>query len=87
MDYAENGDLSKYDADDIADAVQWDGDPEEFLNAMIECGPGDSSGFIEKDDAGNMFVHDWDKYSGRLVEKREKNDMINLVHFVEIAVF
>ncbi len=73
VDYAENGDLSKYDADDIADAVQWDGDPEEFLNAMIECGPGDSSGFIEKDDAGNMFVHDWDKYSGRLVEKREKN--------------
>ena len=73
LDYAENGDLSKYDAYDIADAVQWDGDPEEFLSAMIECGPGGTYGFIEKDKAGKIFIHDWDKYSGRLVEKREKN--------------
>ena len=73
LDYAENGDLSKYDAYDLADAVQWDGDPEEFLSAMIECGPGETCGFIEKDEDGNIFIHDWDKYSGRLVEKREKN--------------
>ena len=73
LDYAENGDLSKYDAYDLADAVQWDGDPEEFLSAMIECGPGGTCGFIEKDESGNIFIHDWDKYSGRLVEKREKN--------------
>ncbi|MBR2207854.1 MAG: hypothetical protein IJ859_03500 [Synergistaceae bacterium] len=73
LDYAENGDLSKYDAYDLADAVQWDGDPEEFLSAMIDCGPGGTCGFIEKDESGNIFIHDWDKYSGRLVEKREKN--------------
>ena len=73
LDYAENGDLSKYDAYDIADAVQWDGNPEEFLDAMIECGPGGTCGFVEKDGDGNIFIHDWDKYSGRLVEKREKN--------------
>ena len=72
LDYAENGDLSRYDADDLADAAQWDGDPEEFLKAMIECGPGGSYGFIEKNESG-MFVHDWEMYSGRLVEKREKN--------------
>ncbi|MBQ7197418.1 MAG: hypothetical protein IJS40_08445 [Synergistaceae bacterium] len=72
LDYAENGDLSRYDAYDLADAAQWEGDPEEFLNAMIECGPGDSYGFIEKNDSG-LFVHDWEFYSGRLVEKREKN--------------
>ena len=72
LDYAENGDLSRYDADDLADAANWDGDPQEFLTAMIECGPGGSYGFIEKNDDG-MFVHDWEIYSGRLVEKREKN--------------
>lgn len=73
LDYAENGDLSKYDAYDLADAVQWDGDPEEFLSAMIECGPGGTCGFVEKNESGKIFIHDWDKYSGRLVEKREKN--------------
>ena len=72
LDYAENGDLSRYDADDLADAAQWDGDPQEFLKAMIECGPGGSYGFIEEDESG-MSVHDWEMYSGRLVEKREKN--------------
>ena len=72
LDYAENGDLSRYDADDLADAANWDGDPQEFLTAMIECGPGGSYGFIEKNENG-MFVHDWEIYSGRLVEKREKN--------------
>ena len=72
LDYAENGDLSRYDADDLADAAEWSGDPEEFLKAMIECGPGGSYGFIEKNESG-MFVHDWEMYSGRLVEKREKN--------------
>lgn len=72
LDYAENGDLSRYDADDLADAAEWSGDPEEFLKAMIECGPGGSYGFIEKNESG-MFVHDWETYSGRLVEKREKN--------------
>jgi len=73
LDYAENGDLSKYDAYDIADAVQWDGDPEEFLSAIVNCGPGGTCGFVEKNESGNIFIHDWDKYSGRLVEKREKN--------------
>lgn len=72
MDYADDGDLSKYDAFDIADAAQWGGDPEAFLKAMIECGPGGSAGFIEERDGG-LFVHDWETYMGRLLEKREQN--------------
>ena len=73
LDYAENGDLSKYDAYDIADAAGWKKDPEEFLRAMIECGPGGTYGFIEEDIDGKMRVHDWTNYSGRLVAKREQN--------------
>lgn len=72
LDYADDGNLSKYDAYDIADAAQWDGDAEEFLNAMINCGSGDGHGFIERYET-SMCVHDWETYSGRLVEKREKN--------------
>ena len=72
LEYASDGDISKYDATDIADALQWDGDPEELVNALINCGPHGSVGFIEKTDEG-IFLHDWDKYGGRLFEKREKN--------------
>ena len=72
MEYAEDGDLSDYEATDIADAVQWEGNPEEFLKAMIECGPGNKYGFIEKTEDG-MFIHDWEDFSGRYFEKREKN--------------
>jgi len=72
MEYAEDGDLSKYDSSDIADAVQWDGNAEEFLNALINCGPGESYGFIEKTEDG-MFIHDWEDFGGRYFEKREKN--------------
>ena len=72
LEYADDGDLSKFDAYDIADAAQWNGDAESFLEAMIDCGPGDSGGFIERRDGG-LFVHDWDEYMGRLLEKREQN--------------
>ena len=71
LDYAENGDISRYDAFDIADAAQWEGEPEEFLRAMIECGPGGTSGFIERTNDG-MFIHDWEIYSGRPVDRRPK---------------
>lgn len=72
LEYASDGDISKYDATDIADALQWDRDPEELVNALINCGPSGSKGFIEKTDSG-MFIHDWNKFGGRLFERREKN--------------
>lgn len=73
MDYAENGNLSMYDSEDIADAAGWDdGDAQLFVDAMLECGPGDKAGFLEMVD-GNLIVHDWQNYIGRLIEKREQN--------------
>ena len=72
LDYADNGDLSRFDANDIADAMEWEGDPQSLIEAMIDCGPGDSSGFIERRD-GTLFVHDWNDYMGRLLSMREKN--------------
>lgn len=63
MDYAQDGDLSKYDSGDISDASEWDGDPEILLKALIE------SKFIDPD----KKIHDWFDYAGRLVEKREQN--------------
>ena len=69
MEYAPDGDISRHDAVDIAEAAGWDGDPEQFLRALISCGPGDSDGFVDK----SMQIHDWKDYGGALHEKRKSN--------------
>lgn len=69
LDYAEDGDLSHYDAADIALAVDWEGDPDQLVAALVDCGPGDKAGFLDPD----MRLHDWHDYAGKLVERRRRD--------------
>lgn len=69
VDYAEDGDLSQYDAFDVADAAGWDGDPDTFIDALVVCGPGEDSGFLDAD----KHLHDWSDYAGKLISQREAN--------------
>lgn len=63
VDYAPDGDLTDYDPDEIADAAMWDGDPEAFVGALIDCG---RSGPGLLDAAGGVLaIHDWDDHAGR----------------------
>lgn len=74
MSYADDGDLGDFDERDIADAAQWDGDPALFVEALTDCGPGESPGFLDRDpDTGRLMIHDWDEYAGKLVERRRAN--------------
>jgi hypothetical protein len=79
LTYAEFGDLSRFDAADIALAAKWPGAPDEFAQALIECGPGDSAGFLERDGVygppddprvGDLVLHDWWDCAGKLVDRR-----------------
>lgn len=66
LDYAQSGDLSRYEEDELADAAMWDGDAHVFVDGMI------NSGFI--DDQDNVLqVHDWLEYSGSLMRVRAQN--------------
>jgi len=65
LDFAQDGDLSKYEAGDIADAVMWKGDPEEFVNALLEAG------FLDANEDGGLEIHDWYDYAGKLLEQRK----------------
>jgi hypothetical protein len=67
LETAPDGDLSPYDPEDIADAAGWDGDPDVFVSALIGCGPGEKSGFIEADHT----LHDWDEYGGKYRKRSE----------------
>jgi hypothetical protein len=70
LSYAPDGDVSIYDDVDIAMAAEWEGDPAEFVRALIGCGSGGRPGFIDPDP---MALHDWDDYGGKYVEKRRKD--------------
>ncbi len=64
MDYAPDGSLGRYDADDLARATHWKGDAEDLLEALI------GAGWIDKGPEG-LQIHDWYQYAGRLMEQRE----------------
>lgn len=62
MDYAPNGDLSRWSKEAIAAGSGWAGDADEFVEALRE------TGFLD-----DLEIHDWFEYAGRLLEKREQN--------------
>ena len=64
MDYAQDGNLTPFDALDIADAAGWDGAPERFVDAMVNCGFR-GAGFLERTEDGELLIHDWDEQIGR----------------------
>ncbi|GHV28982.1 hypothetical protein FACS1894167_07370 [Synergistales bacterium] len=68
---APDGNLSKFFPEEIAEEAGWRGNPEEFVEAMIE------SGFLDKSADGGLSVHDWNEYTGGMLEaynnRREAN--------------
>lgn len=71
LDYAQDGSLADYEPADIADAAMWEGDPDLFCEALLQCGPGKTAGFLERDETGALQIHDWWEYAGRLIAKRQ----------------
>lgn len=59
-DYAPEGDLSAFSDEDIADAVDWEGDPGAFVQALIQ------SGFIDD----GRHIHDWEDFAQKWIERR-----------------
>lgn len=62
LDFAEDGDLSKFDPEDISEEAMWEGDAEQFIQALQD------TGFLK-----DMHINDWEVYTGRLVAQRESN--------------
>lgn len=64
MDFAQDGSLDGFDAEEVAQAVLWDGSPELLWSSLI------SARFVDTDEDGRASIHDWADYAGRLIEKR-----------------
>ena len=63
LDNVPDGDLDSISSRVIARAAQWEGAPDQFVDALL------SAGFIDETDNG-LSIHDWYDYAGRLIERR-----------------
>lgn len=64
LDYAPDGDVSRFDELDLAIAAAWIAEPEPFVQALKECG------WLDGD---RHTIHDWHDYCGKLIERKERN--------------
>lgn len=63
LDYAKDGDLSRYSEEQIAEGAGYDGDAIDFVAALVDAG------FIDRD----WRVHDWQQYGGKILRQRDSN--------------
>jgi hypothetical protein len=73
LDYAPDGVLDGFGDDDLAIAADWEGDPTQFVQALLDCRLGNGAGFLERTADGHILLHDWWDYAGRLIDKRARD--------------
>jgi len=64
LDYAQDGDLTKFTDRQIAKGCKWTGDGTLLVESLI------AAGFIDRKP---RRIHDWGEYAGRLIVKREQD--------------
>ncbi len=73
QEYAQDGDLSNFDAADIADAAEYEGDPQMFVDALLNCGAKGGAGFLRYDSDNALIINDWYQYGGKLFVQRAQS--------------
>jgi hypothetical protein len=63
IDYAPDGDITKYSNTQLSRASEWPNNPDDFISALVE------SGFIDRDENSTQ-IHDWIDFCGPLMERR-----------------
>ena len=66
LKYADDGDLSQFEPDEIALAAGWHGDPSRLIEMLAVAGLIDTDG-------DQRAIHDWEDYAGRLERRRKAN--------------
>ena len=64
---AEDGFLEGFTDDDLAGALEWDGDSEMLVDGLLH------SGFLFRDKSGVLIVKDWMEYTGKALTIRAGN--------------
>lgn len=67
MEYAPDGDLTKFGAEVIEEALGWTLDAGVLYAALRECG------WIDDTEDGSTVIHDWEEHQGKWLAKMEAN--------------
>lgn len=65
LDNAPTGSLAGISPRMIARAAQYNDDPDKFVEALKDVG------LLDADQAGDLELHDWYEYTGKLIDQRE----------------
>ncbi|HEY4260720.1 MAG TPA: hypothetical protein VGM98_11195 [Schlesneria sp.] len=64
IESADEGDIGKFSNDDIAMGLEWDGDADALISALID------SGFVDEDPERRLVIHDWLDHAPEYVRER-----------------
>ena len=67
LDHAPDGDLSKFDDEDIAMGAEFLRDGKTFVRVLMTCGPKGRAGFL----TDSYLLHDWNEYGGKYQRRVE----------------
>jgi hypothetical protein len=73
MDFAESGDISPFDPEEVEEEALWEGEPGKLIEALLECGVAGGPGFLERSDEGGLLIHDYGEWIEGLIETRKRN--------------
>jgi len=60
--YARRGDIGRYSNREIADWLGWEGDADELIDALVECG------WLDRCAVHRLVVHDWAEHAERWIK-------------------
>jgi hypothetical protein len=63
--HADDGDLSKFSASEIASFVEWQGDPDQLIEVLVELR------WLDRDERG-IQIHDWDQNCPAYIHDRRR---------------
>ena len=64
--YAKRGDIGKWSDEEIASAIEWDGDPSELIAALV------AARLLDEDPTHRLLVHDWETHADQTVIRSDE---------------
>jgi hypothetical protein len=64
--YAKRGDIGKWSNAEIAAAIEWDGDAEMLVNALID------TRLLDENNEFRLLVHDWHEHADQTIQRSEE---------------
>lgn len=64
--YAKRGDIGKWSNLEIASAIEWEGDPDLLIDALVECK------LLDVSTTYRLLVHDWESHADQTTRRAEE---------------